>query len=208
MKLFFQNDAVKDAGSRTVSAVAKRTGKQVVLTDPRAIKALAHPARLAVIDELFAGRHLTATECAEIAGLSPSAMSYHLRALEKWGIVERAEASTDGRERPWRAAGEGLTIDSAEPRASAGAESMMVTRLIDRTRRDLLDWLAREDRDGDRWHDTTTMSGGVRWLTDDEAEEFGAAFNKLLDKYPRASTSPRPPGARRVRVTFVMVPTD
>ena len=53
-----------------------------MLTDPRAIKALAHPARLAVIDELFAGRQLTATECAEIAGLSPSAMSYHLRALE------------------------------------------------------------------------------------------------------------------------------
>src|SRR2546429_1193282 len=111
-----------------------------MLTDPRAIKALAHPARLAVIDELFAGRQLTATECAEIAGLSPSAMSYHLRALEKWGIVERAEPSGDGRERPWRAAGESLVIDSSEPRASAGAESMMVTRPIHRTRRDLLDW--------------------------------------------------------------------
>ena len=70
-----------------MSGVAKRNGKQVVLSDPRAIKALAHPARLAVIDELFAGRELTATECAQVAGLSLSAMSYHLRALEKWGIV-------------------------------------------------------------------------------------------------------------------------
>ena len=61
---------------------ARRARAKVMLTDPRAIKALAHPARLAVIDELFAGRQLTATECAEIAGLSPSAMSYHLRALE------------------------------------------------------------------------------------------------------------------------------
>jgi DNA-binding transcriptional ArsR family regulator len=185
----------------------KRHPKRVVLTDPRAIKALAHPARLAVIDELFAGRQLTATECAEIAGLSPSAMSYHLRALEKWGIVERADASGDGRERPWRAAGEGLTIASAEPRASAVAESAMVNRIIDRTRDDLVEWLARDDREQGAWRDITTMGGGARWMTDDEAEEFGNAFNALLDKYPGASTSERPSGARPVRVTFVMVPS-
>jgi len=208
VKLLFQNPAVKTFGARTVSGVAKRNGKQVVLSDPRAIKALAHPARLAVIDELFAGRELTATECAQVAGLSPSAMSYHLRALEKWGIVERADASSDGRERPWRAAGEGLTIDSAEPHASAAAESAMVTRLLDHARRDLLDWLARDDRDEDGWRDITMLSGGGRWLTDDEAEELAEAFNALLEKYPRTSTSERPPGARRVRVTFVMVPTD
>jgi len=76
---------------------------------------LAHPARLAVLDALFEGGQLTATECAELAGLSPSAMSYHLRALERWGIVERADASDDGRERPWRAAGGGLRIESPSP---------------------------------------------------------------------------------------------
>jgi len=41
-----------------------------------------------VIEEL-SGRELTATECAELVGLSPSAMSYHLRSLEKAGIRER-----------------------------------------------------------------------------------------------------------------------
>ena len=188
--------------------MSRQRGKYVVLTDPRAIKALAHPARLAVIDELFAGRELTATECAEIAGLSPSAMSYHLRALERWGIVERAEASGDGRERPWRAAGEGLRIESAEPRVSAAAESTLLSRIVDRTKRDVLDWVAREDRDTDQWRDITTVAGGARWMTDDEAEEVSTAFKQLLDKHLRPSASPRPPGARRVRVTFVMVPTE
>ncbi len=75
------------------------------LSDPKAIRALAHPARLTVIEELYSGRELTATECADLAGLSPSAMSYHLRSLAKAGIVERADATGDGRERPWRAAG-------------------------------------------------------------------------------------------------------
>lgn len=193
------------AGSKKVS---KNASKRVVLTDPRAIKALAHPARLAVMDELFAGRRLTATECAEIAGLSPSAMSYHLRALEKWGIVERAEASGDGRERPWRAAGEGFSIESSEPRASAVAESAMASRVLDRTRRYLLDWLAREDRQKDAADDITALGGGTRWMTDEEAVELSQAFSDLMDKYPRASTDLRPPGARRVQVTFVVVPAD
>ena len=83
-----------------------------VLTDPQAIKALAHPARLTVLDALTEGEELTATECAEVAGISPSAMSYHLRALEKWGFVERAETSTDGRERPWRSLGGRWSVDS------------------------------------------------------------------------------------------------
>ena len=65
---------------------------RVVLTDPRDIRALAHPARLAVLTELEPGVELTATELATRAGITPSAMSYHLRALERAGIVRRADA--------------------------------------------------------------------------------------------------------------------
>src|SRR3954451_17616044 len=94
----------KDAG--------KPEREPVKISDPKRIRALAHPARLAVIEELYSGRELTATECADIAGLSPSAMSYHLRSLAKAGIVEPADGGTDGRERPWRAAGAYLQVES------------------------------------------------------------------------------------------------
>ncbi|HZE48954.1 MAG TPA: winged helix-turn-helix domain-containing protein [Jatrophihabitantaceae bacterium] len=193
-------------------ARARRLGRRerepVVLTDPRAIKALAHPARLAVLDALFEGGQLTATECAELAGLSPSAMSYHLRALERWGIVERADASDDGRERPWRAAGGGLRIESAEPSVSALAESTVVTRLLDQTRRDVLGWVSSAERDQPPWRDITTVASGTRWMTDHEAEQLAKEFDELLDRYRRTSASDRPAGAHRVRVSFVMVPTD
>lgn len=185
---------------------AKRDREPVVLTDPRAIKALAHPARLAVLDELFAGRELTATECAEIAGLSPSAMSYHLRALQKWGIVEPAGTAADGRRRPWRAAGRGLRIESAEPRVSAVAEAALTQRLLDRTRREVLSWLSR-DRAADRWRELTTVASGARWMTEDEAERFVAAFDELLDEHRRVEDK-KQSGARRVRVSFVLVPSD
>ncbi|HEU5265869.1 MAG TPA: helix-turn-helix domain-containing protein [Jatrophihabitans sp.] len=97
------------------------------LVDPRAIKALAHPARLTVLDALADGDELTATECAAVASISPSAMSYHLRALEKWGFVQRAASSTDGRERPWRGVPGGWTVDALPNAAAATAASASST---------------------------------------------------------------------------------
>ena|SRR5579863_2439561 len=68
--------------------------------DPRHIRALAHPARLAIIDALAAGDELTATQCAELTGLSPSATAYHLKLLERYGFAETAPPRPDRRERP------------------------------------------------------------------------------------------------------------
>ncbi|HET6987330.1 MAG TPA: winged helix-turn-helix domain-containing protein, partial [Kribbella sp.] len=113
-------------------AAKKTRNKRVVITDPRAIRALAHPARQRIIDELYSGRVLTATECAELAGLTPSATSYHLRALERWGIVERADASADGRERPWRALGTGLQIASQSADSGRVATHAMMRTNVDR----------------------------------------------------------------------------
>ena len=68
-----------------------RPEKKVEITDPKAIRALAHAARLEVISELYSTQlSRTATELAAQTGLTPSAMSYHLRALQKWGIVAPA----------------------------------------------------------------------------------------------------------------------
>src|SRR5215475_4228843 len=94
-----------------VMAPSRRLKGDVTLDDPGALKALAHPARLAVVDELYQGSERTSSELAELTGLTPSAMSYHLRALERWGMVERGDARGDGRERPWRAAGRTLSLD-------------------------------------------------------------------------------------------------
>ena len=60
-----------------------RKDRALRLQDPRDIRALAHPARLAIIDALASGDELTATECAELTGLSPSATAYHLKLLER-----------------------------------------------------------------------------------------------------------------------------
>ena len=60
-------------------------GNPVRLTDPKMMRALAHPARIAIWSHIGLRGSVTATECAEVAGLSPSACSYHLRTLARYG---------------------------------------------------------------------------------------------------------------------------
>ncbi|MFC9693599.1 ArsR/SmtB family transcription factor [Kribbella sp. NPDC056951] len=175
---------------------------KVVLTDPRAIRALAHPARQLVIDELYSGRVLTATECAELAGLTPSAMSYHLRALERWGIVERAE-STDGRERPWRAPAQGMVIPSQSSMAGRTANQAMMRVATDRML-ELFDKLPGDDP----WDDISAMSRSRVWLTHEEAEQLGADLQKLVNGYRKGRTAAdHPEGTRSIHIMFTVVPS-
>lgn len=177
----------------------------IQLTDPRAIKALAHPARLAVIDAFFAGRRLTATECGDIAGLSASAMSYHLRALEKWGIIRRSAATADGRERPWEAAGDRLSVESAEPRATAAGEAMLARTMLDRLTAESLAWVSNPEP---AWYDAVAISSAAYWLTAAEAEELSNEIAAVVDKHRRRESADRPSDARRVRVAFAVVPAN
>lgn len=181
----------------------------VKLTDPRAIRALAHPARLAIIDELYSSeRELTATECADIAGLSPSAMSYHLRALEKAGIVERAGSATDGRERPWRAAGSYLQIDSTGGGAGElAAGAALGSAVLGRTVEQFQAYLARRHDEPPEWLDAVEASYGQLWLLPEEAKAIGEQFLKSMEGY-RGRGQQHLPGARRVRLAVLLFPTD
>jgi DNA-binding transcriptional ArsR family regulator len=182
--------------------------RTVVLRDPRAIKALAHPARLAVIEEFFAGRRLTATECAEIAGLSASAMSYHLRALERWGIICRSEATGDGRERPWEACGDRLMIDPMEPLVSAAGEAVLVSRVLDRQRTELMSYLASKEENASPWYDAMSVSSVTYLLTQAEAVALNDQIAGLLSAFDgrQSGAQPTPPNARKVRVSVSIVP--
>src|SRR5262245_34883612 len=82
------------------------------LSDPKAMRALAHPARLAMLSRLGSEGPATATEVAEAAGVTPSAASYHLRMLAKYGFVEDAPPRGDGRERLWKSVGHTLAVET------------------------------------------------------------------------------------------------
>jgi DNA-binding transcriptional ArsR family regulator len=179
----------------------------VVLSDPRDIRALAHPARMAVIEELYSGRELTATECAAIAGLSPSAMSYHLRSLERAGIVVRAE-SGDARERPWRAAGSHLQVRGGSGPGGMAASAALGSTVIGRTTEGFAKWLERRPAESEEWRERGGTATGQVWVTSDEVEELQKQFLDATDRYLRRRADNHPEGARRVRFALFMFPVD
>jgi DNA-binding transcriptional ArsR family regulator len=183
-----------------------RKKKAVVLTDPRAIRALAHPARQRLIDELYGGAVLTATECAELVGLTPSAVSYHLRALARWGIIERAEASADGRQRPWRAPAGTLIVSSPPGVAGRAAGRASGQVYFDRLQDEYDEWT--EQSDTDPWRDEMTIHRDRLWLTHEEYTEFTKDIQAVMQKHRRNRTSARHPAdTRRVSSFVALIPT-
>ena len=164
----------------------------VILRHPMSLRAIAHPARSYALDQLYRGDPLTATELAVGAGVTPSAMSYHLRALEKWGLVVREEAGADARERPWRATGSDLTITGE---ALGGTQRAALRAL---TSRELARLAERLDTLGPkiegRAHETGgSMTRSELWLTNDEMVALQRDLRALLVRYSGDRTPSRHP---------------
>jgi DNA-binding transcriptional ArsR family regulator len=103
-------------------ASSGRPERRARISDPRALRALAHPLRLALLDQLMSFGEHTAAQCAEAVGSTASNCSYHLRILARVGLVEPG-ASADGRERPWRATATGLEFGPADAGTSPGSSA-------------------------------------------------------------------------------------
>jgi DNA-binding transcriptional ArsR family regulator len=186
-------------------ARSRRLTGDVKLEDPGALRALAHPARLAVVDELYQGVERTSSELAELTGLSPSAMSYHLRALERWGVVERGEPREDGRERPWRAVGRTLSLDPEI--ASAPAVDVVAATTLQHLRDEFRRWALVEHEQGTTWRDVAGISRSYLWLTEDEVEELHADLRAVMKKHTGdRDAAHHPEGTRRVFCLFAIVP--
>ena len=179
---------------------------KIVLSDPRAIRALAHPARLAIIEALFLGDELTATECASLTGLSPSATSYHLKALERWGIVEAGRPRIDGRDRPWKAKGQSIEISSQVPMSTVLAEVAALGAFLDRNRVLTAEFLEHQADEPPEWRDAVELANSDYWLTSGELAEISAALRRVLEPYKQRRRGSRPDGSRRVRIARLIVP--
>ena len=187
--------------------VRTRDEAALQLHDPRDIRALAHPARMAIIDALATGDELTATECAELTGLSPSATAYHLKLLERYDFAEPAPARSDGRERPWRATDRRtlVDLDTSTP-AGAAAATAVGLAFIDRSRALAEAFVATEHEEPKEWQDVALLANADVWLTAEETRNVTAALLAVLEPYRGRALADRPDGSRRVRVMNMVFP--
>lgn len=178
------------------------------LTDPREIRAIAHPLRLALLELLAREGPLTATQAADLTDESPSNCSFHLRTLAKYGFIEEAPGGA-GRERPWRRVSLGQRIENLgeQNEASIAAQTfaqVTVDRHYDRTR----SYLATIGSYPKEWQHASFLSTSLMYVTAEELSEIGDAMNELMVKYRHRATdrAARPKGARPVQVLANAIP--
>ncbi len=192
---------------RMAQAPARRPWQegQAVLDDPRAMRAVAHPVRLAMLDYLSRVDSATATECATHVDASPSACSYHLRALARWDLVEEAPAR-DGREHRWRKVKHGLSWSHRGRPELLAASSQLRQVFISRDL-ELLDAYLRAEADlPPEWQDALYAQATLV-VTAEELHEIGLRLFDVLEPYmPWNREGGAPAGAREVNLAAFGVP--
>lgn len=172
--------------------------------DPLAMRALAHPVRMRLLEELTLRGPMTATEASRYVEESPSSLSFHLRTLAKYGFVEEAPGGV-GRQRPWQvvAIGNRWSAGPSAPAASRAAGATLAAQVRQRDAELLDAHLAEEDGLPEEWAEASVHANFGGWLTAAELAEIGQAVYALWVPYLERLRDPtdRPPGSRLVHMT-------
>lgn len=176
------------------------------LTDPRAIRALAHPLRLDLLELLESDGPATAAACARELDSTQANCSFHLRQLAKYGYVEEAAPGADRRERRWRVTG-GPAL-RVPPGADAAVRRQLERVVLDRETRAVAEGMERRDAEPAPWRDQHAMMSAVAVLTAEEAAGLRERWLELLAPYiaRTAGHGPVPPDDRR-RVRYFLAAT-
>jgi DNA-binding transcriptional ArsR family regulator len=175
--------------------------RAIELTDPRALRALAHPTRLRLVSLLRREGALTATKAGAMIGESPASCSFHLRQLAKWGLVEEAGGGR-GRERPWRATARSTSWHVRSPEDAEPA-AVLSSAIVEHQFAELLRWFERMPEDESEWQRSHQLGDTVLRLTADQLEDLGRRVWKLLATYEAGHPVE---GAREVVVLFAAYP--
>lgn len=185
--------------------------ERYVDADPRMLRAIAHPARASLLYELSARGAATATTLAEAIGKPVNSVSFHLRQLASYGLIEEApDQGSDARQRWWRTTvPEGLRVSSSRLRETAEGEAAYeVFR-----RHNVAHWHALVDRffaghDGST--EVWTGNDVSLSLTKSEAEQLSDELYDVMTRWvERGRAKPGPaddkPASSEERRTYLLV---
>jgi predicted ArsR family transcriptional regulator len=175
------------------------------LTDPRALRAVAHPTRLKLMALLRRLGPLTATQAGERIGESPSGCSFHLRSLAKYGLVEEAGGGR-GRERPWQTTANGIQWAARGSSGEVDEAGDLLTRVVvERWFEEAVQWVDRRHAESAEWAEAALSGDKMIAVTAAELEDINRRVEGILAPYMLRVGDPetQPPGARNV--TFIQL---
>jgi DNA-binding MarR family transcriptional regulator len=173
-----------------------------LISDPKRLRALAHPLRWQLIELIGAEGSATATRCAEALGQTVANCSYHLNTLAKYGFVEHADAG-DSRVKPWRLTSyeQSFSADGADPESTLAAVAAG-DAFLENEVANLRDRIMRKSLEPPEWRHGTGMSAATAFLTAGELAEVRRDIVAVLDRHAERlrDRTARPEGAREVRL--------
>ena len=181
--------------------------KRIEISDPRTLRGLAHPTRLALVGLLRQHGTLTATEAARLLGLNTGACSFHLRQLAKYGLVE--EVSVPGRQKPWRATAQATSFpDVVSGPEMTAALRILSSALAERYAALMMDWVNRRAGESEAWQRAAWFGDMLLHVTPDELYALSEHIERLVAPYEQRVFTPedRPEGSRLVSVLHVAIP--
>lgn len=178
-------------------------------TDLTALKGLAHPLRVQLLDALAAYGPATASVLAERFGESSGATSYHLRQLEKHGFVREDATRGVGRERWWERVPQPINVElqrDADPAERAASEVILAEWQRSRERR-VREFIAHGSDDlSPEWMAAATVSTTNLALTREQSAALVDELSTVLDGYRERYRDQRAEGARPVQVHVDVFP--
>jgi DNA-binding transcriptional ArsR family regulator len=179
------------------------------LTDARTLRALAHPVRIALYEELAFGGPMTATELAKRIGETPTACSFHLRQLAKYGFVEEAGGGK-GRNRPWRLTSSGWNIPIPHDRETQVAGDAVLRLSRERAFARYQRWQATKAGYAREWLESADDSDYLSYVTAEELKQVNQELHAVLERFRDRLADParRPPGAVPVETLLLSYPIE
>ena len=160
-----------------------RPPQRQLVTDARAMRALAHPLRVALLDAIRRDGEITATRAAELLDESPANMSWHLQTLARYGFVEET-GNGRGRSRPWRVTSDGQTFETGTTeRDSATAGEALERTFLERTHNRMHRWWSERMTYPAKWRRAAFITDTVTYLTADELVSIMGEIQAIHDRY-------------------------
>jgi DNA-binding transcriptional ArsR family regulator len=178
----------------------------VDVTDPRTLRALAHPLRTGLLALLRSEGPSTASRLGQRVGESSGTTSYHLRRLAALGFVEEVPGEGTARERWWRARHRSTrwrTEDLVEQPGGREVLEELTHQSLGRQRRMLAAHAEQREALDEVWRDTVSLNDWALHLTPEATRELTEELNGVLARW-RAEREE--PGAPLVHVLLDLFP--
>lgn len=149
-----------------------------------ALRVLAHPLRIRMLDAVATYGPQTATTLSALTGESSALMSYHLRQLAKHGLVRPSGHERRGRERWWETDPDSLVLggkEILESKAVRAAFELVAAERLRQRNAELVQYFTHDVfGDGPVWQEAAIAETRTAWMDADQFRRAASRVSALL----------------------------